>query len=270
MSTTITTNTDTTTKVEKIEKIINRIDGASTLERKVRILGSELYGWRVSVTSGTWEPGEIRVTETHESRFMDDVRCIQLNINDLEKVRDILETFVDMDSAIIRAAKKVSVDERLDVALKFLKPTDWASAIKRWRRLHHWVQKWYPKYPETGWDWKAEFPRNFLNWGCRRFLGNIAPSKVFRDYIGKDVISIGESGFATWKEGSGLASEYCFRTESERYESFGFSGAMKIAINEVFSGSKKSPVGNYTKVPEQWEVDAHYFQKVVELNPKKK
>ena len=259
-----------TTVNEKVEKIINRIDGASTLERKVQILGSALYGWRVSVTSGTWEPGEIRVSEVRESKFMDDIRCIQLNINDLEKVRDILETFADMDSAIIQTAKKVSVDERLDVALKFLNPTDWDVSIERWKRLHRWVQKWYPKYPEIGWDWKAEYPKHFLNWGCRRFLGNITPSKVFKDYVGKDVITIGESGLATWKEDSGLASEYCFRTESERYESFGFGGVMKIAISECFSGCKKSPVGNYTKVPEQWEVDAHYFQKVVELNPKKK
>ena len=264
------TTTTVTTNNEKVEKILRRIDGATTLERKVQILGSALYGWRVSVTSGTWEAGEIRITETKESCFMDDVRCIILNITDLEKVRDILETFVDMDSTIIQTAKKVSVEERLDVALQFLKPTDWASSIERWKRLHRWVQKWYHKYPETGWEWKAEYPKHFLNWGCRRFLGNIVPSKVFKDYIGKDVITIGESGLATWKEDSGLASEYCFRTEDERYESFGFGGVMKIAISECFSGTKKSPVGNYTKVPEQWEVDTHYFQKVVELDKEKK
>lgn len=255
---------------ERIQRIIDKIDGATTLERKLRILSMEFYGWRVSVTAGSWEHGEIRITETGDTCFMGDPRMIQININDLDHIAELIEVLGDINYRVIEAAKKACLDERLDsTGFRFLKPMDWETCIKRWTKLHVWIKKWFPKYPNVGWDWNPAVPKNFINWAVRTCLGNIKPSRIFLDNIDKGIIEIQENGISNWKQGSGYWSEYCFRTDEEIRQSFGWGGQMSIAIQRVFSTKEESPIGEYNKVPEQWEVDSHYFQRVIEPKGRK-
>jgi hypothetical protein len=252
-----------------IEKTIDRLSRAKTLEDKIFALSGAFGSVPVTVSYEGWSGLEIRLTESGESCAFDAIHW-RINVEDTDLISTLHEQFKNIDHTMIGIINKVWMHPTLGLHLGFMNPQDINKMLKRWERFNAWMSKHFPEYKkkssERAFDWQnpKAFPANTIAWATRCILYGIKPSSTGIKLFKEHKVDISENGILTVKKDSDIVTRWHFKNREERkdgdpceIDSFGISGSITMCFSRAFADDKD--VLECNKVPEQWEVDANVF-----------